>query len=172
MEAGIRKALVLIQEFFNSLSFRKAIWLFPVAFALHVAEEICCFTAWAQKYASPDFTFDSYLKIHAAGIISAFLAAFFLSKYPKRFLVFLFFTFLFAPAVFWNVFFHAGATVYFGTYCPGVVTALVIYIPVFVVVTKTALKEGLLVRKSAGLVIAIAGVFHFFEVGHNVFKAW
>lgn len=164
--------LSLVYKYSEGISFHKAIWLFPIAFTLHVAEEICCFTAWAQKYASPGFTFDSYLKIHITGIVVSFLTAFILSKYPKKVLAFPLFAFVIIPAIFWNMFFHVGATVYFGSYCPGVVTAVLIYIPLFLLVTKSALKDGLLKRNSAFLAIIIAGVFHFFEVGHNVFKAW
>lgn len=39
------------------LSFRQAVWFFPLAFALHVREEVSQFTNWARTYASPQFTF-------------------------------------------------------------------------------------------------------------------
>lgn len=156
----------------NSFSFRQAVWLFPVAFSLHVTEEVCCFTAWAQKYASPEFTFNDYLKIHFAGVVLAVLAALILWLYANKILVFLFFAFMFAPAVFWNVFFHVGATVYFGTYCPGLITALIIYLPLFAFISRKALNDRLLTSWTAMIVLALSGVFHTLEVGHNVFKVW
>jgi hypothetical protein len=47
----------LIAQWIAGLTFREAIWLFPFAFTLHVLEEVRQFTAWANRYASPQFTF-------------------------------------------------------------------------------------------------------------------
>jgi hypothetical protein len=161
-----------VEEFLNRLSFRHVVWLFPVAFSIHVLEEVCCFTQWAQTYASPAFTFSHYLTIHIAGIVLAFVAALILWLYANKILVFLFFAFMFAPAVFWNVFFHAGATAYFGVYCPGVITAVVIYLPLFALTSLKAVKERLLTNGAGLIALSVAGVFHTLEVGHNVFRAW
>jgi hypothetical protein len=79
---------------------------------------------------------------------------------------------MFTPAIFFNVFFHAGATVYFRTYCPGLITALILYLPLFFFVIQRALSEGLISSKLAIVSFVIAGFFHAAEVGHNVFKAW
>jgi hypothetical protein len=154
------------------MTFREAVWLFPLAFTLHVLEELPRFTMWAQRYASSDFTFGDYLKIHIAGIITAFIAAAVLYSYPNKILVFLFFAFMFTPAIFFNVFFHAGATVYFRAYCPGLATSLILYLPLFFIVSQRALSEDLISGKLAIVSFVIAGFFHAAEVGHNVFKAW
>jgi hypothetical protein len=47
--------------------------------------------------------------------------------FPKRTVIFVFFTFIFTPAVCFNILFHAGATAAFGVYCPGLITALTLY---------------------------------------------
>jgi hypothetical protein len=47
-----------IAQFLAGLSFREAVWLFPLAFTLHVLEEIRQFTPWANRYASPTESLD------------------------------------------------------------------------------------------------------------------
>lgn len=162
----------LIAQSLAGLSFRQAVWLFPLAFTLHVLEEVRQFTAWANRYASPQFTFQGYLKIHLAGMIAAFVAATVIWFFPNRGVVFLFFTFIFTPGIFYNTLFHAGATAWFGAYCPGLLTALTMYPPLYFFVSTRAYREGLLSHQVGVISFAVAGVFHAAEVGHNVFKAW
>ena|SRR5262252_252435 len=117
----------LIAQWIAGLTFREAVWLFPFAFTLHVLEEVRQFTKWANRHASPHFTFQEYLKIHLAGIVAAFIATAAIWFFPNKVVVFIFFTFIFTPAVFFNILFHAGATAAFGAYCPGLLTALTVY---------------------------------------------
>ena len=164
--------LNLITQSLSRLSFREAVWLFPFAFTLHVLEELPQFTAWAQRYASPSFTRVDYLGVHLAGIALAFIAAAVIWYFPTRIVLFVFFTFIFTPGIFFNTLFHAGATAYFGTYCPGLLTALVLYLPLYGFISTLAYRDGLLSNRLGLLSFVIAGIFHAAEVGHNVFKAW
>ena len=86
--------------------------------------------------------------------------------------VFLFFAFVLTPASLFNTLFHAGASLLTRTYCPGVFTALFVYFPLFESLGRLAHKEGLLDVESSLAVLLIAGVFHAWEVGYNVFKLW
>ena len=88
-----------IAQFLSRLSFREAVWLFPFAFILHVLEEMPQFTAWTNRYASPQFTFREYLTLHLAGIVMAFLSAGLIWFFPNKVVVFLFFTFIFTPGL-------------------------------------------------------------------------
>ena len=118
------------------------------------------------------FTQSDYLKIHIVGIAVALIAAATVGRFPNRFVVFVFLTFVFTPSVFYNTIFHVGATLYFHAYCPGVLTAVVLYLPLFWFVISRA-HEGRWIGARTGLVSFSAGaVFHAVEVGHNVFKAW
>ncbi len=156
----------------ETLTFRQAVWLFCPAFVFHVFEEWPRFTGWALRHASNQFTQRDYNSIHVAGIIGSILAALTVWWFPNRTVAFFFFAFVFTPSVFFNTLFHAGASMLTQTYCPGVITAVTIYLPLFALVSEFACKEGIL---SAGSVIAtllVGGVFHTWEVGHNVFKAW
>lgn len=85
----------LIAQWIAGLTFRQAVWLFPFAFMLHVLEEVRQFTAWANRYASPEFTFQEYLKIHIAGIIVAFVAAAVIWFSSNKVVIFISSTFIF-----------------------------------------------------------------------------
>ena len=132
-----------IVERLASLNFRQAVWLFPIAYTLHVLEELPLFTSWARRYASPAFTMRDYLVIHMTGIVVAFVAPLVINRFPHR-AIFGFFAFIFTPAVCFNILFHTGATVAFGAYSPGLLTAVTLYPPVLYMVSRQALREGLL----------------------------
>ena len=110
--------------------------------------------------------------IHTAGIAASLLAALIVWHFPNRTVIFIFFAFVFAPSVLFNTAFHLIASVLTRSYCPGMITAVVIYLPLFALITDLAYKEGLLGMESLLATLVIAGVFHTWEVGHNVFKAW
>jgi hypothetical protein len=86
--------------------------------------------------------------------------------------IFLFFSFVFTPAVFFNIIFHAGATAVFGVYSPGLITAITVYPVIFFMVSRQALRENLISRGVAMISFLLAGLFHAADVSHNVFKAW
>lgn len=156
----------------GELTFRQVVWLFPVAYSLHVLEELPNFTAWARHYANSQFTMRDYLVIHVSGIAAAFMAALALQFLRNRVAIFIFFAFIFTPAVCFNIFFHVGATAAFGVYSPGLLTAVTIYPPLFCIITLLAIREGLLTRRIAVASLVLAGIVHAADVSHNVFNAW
>jgi len=156
----------------SRVGFRRLVWLFPIAYVLHVLEELPRFTAWAIQYANPGFTMRDYLTVHLAGVVVAVAAPLVISYFSNRFVVFVFFTFVLTPAAFFNILFHAGATVLFGVYCPGLITALTVYPAVWFLLSRIALREGLLSVPLTVVSFGVAGFFHFADVSHNVFKVW
>ena len=156
----------------SRLGFRRLVWLFPIAYVLHVLEELPRFTAWAIRYANPGFTMRDYLTVHLAGVVVAVAAPLVISYFPNRFVVFVFFTFVFTPAAFFNILFHAGATVLFGVYCPGLITALTVYPAVWFLLSRIALRDALLSMPLTVVSFGVAGFFHVADVSHNVFKVW
>ncbi len=164
--------LVSARSLVSKVTFHEAVWLFPPSFILHVLEEWPRFTSWAQRYASPLYSQQNYETIHIAGIIGSIVFATIVWMFPVRAVVFVFFAFVLAPGLFFNVLFHAGATVVTSEYCPGVITALTLYLPVFLLLCRLAWSENLLNAPTLISGLVIAGAFHTWEVGHNVFKAW
>jgi hypothetical protein len=107
----------------DHVTLRQAMVAFPVAFAAHVYEEWSRFPTWAQRYASSTYTRRDYWITHLAGLLSGVLAPVLLWSLPSSWLAFVLFTFVLIPSMGWNALFHAGATVVYRAYCPGVVTA-------------------------------------------------
>lgn len=156
----------------RSFGFSQATWLFPAAFIFHVAEEWPKFIIWAQEYASKSYSSQDYIAIHLAGIVVALLSTALITHFKARLFVFLWFTFIVMPSLFWNMFFHAGSSLLFNTYCPGTITSVSIYPIVFYLISGRALNERLISKKLWIIALLIAGIFHTWEVGHNVFHRW
>ncbi len=97
-----------VAESRGSSSFREGVWLFPLAFTLHVLEEWPQFTAWAQRHASERFSRRDYVAIHTAGLTLSLLAAGVIWRFPNTWTVFVFFAFASAPAAFFNGFLTLG----------------------------------------------------------------
>lgn len=147
-----------------------AIWLCPVAFTLHVLEELSGFTPWARRHINPNFTQHQYLRVHLAGIAAVTVTALILWLFPNRTLVYVFFTLLLTPSFFCNVFFHAGASVAYRFYSPGLITALLIYIPLYALLCRLAFASDVLSVDGWIVSTTIASLFHAIEVRHNVFR--
>jgi hypothetical protein len=162
----------LIYDRISSMTFRQSVWLFPLAYCLHVLEELPHFTSWARRYAAPGFTMRGYLMIHLLGIVVALLAPLVIWSFSNRIVIFLFFSLVFTPAVCFNILFHAGATAAFGVYCPGLITSLVLYPPLFVAVSRRAISERLLTSRAALISFVIAGLVHAADLSRNVFQIW
>lgn len=156
----------------DGFTFRHAVWLFPPAFLLHVVEEWPRFTRWAQIHASPQYTRREYNTTHIAGVCASLLSAALVWRFPNSWIVSVFFAFIFVPGVFFNALFHAGVSILTRTYCPGAITAVLIYLPLSILLTELAYTEGLLAPLTLAASLLVAGLFHTWEVGHNVFKAW
>ena len=145
--------------------------MFCPAFVLHVLEEWPRFTGWARLHASARSR-SAITVCYATGIAVSLLSALIVSQFPNRHVVFIFFAFVFTPAVLFNTLFHICASVLTRSYCPGAITAVAIYLPLFAMLTALAYREGLRDMGALIATLVLAGVFHAGEVGHNVFKAW
>ncbi len=160
-------AIALVFEYAGTLRFRESIWLFPIVTAIHFLEEAPRFTVWAQKYASPKFTYRHWKKVHVLGFLYALVFSAIVSAYPNRFAIFLFFALCFFESG-CNLIFHAGASVYFRSYSPGLITAF-LYVPALWITTNRAYREGLLLPEAMAASVFLAVVVHSLDVARNVF---
>ena len=157
-----------ILELLRSLPFRQAVWLFPFATALHFLEEAPHFADWASKYAWTSYTRTRWKRVHGFGMVYAVTFSALVSLFPNRYIVFLFFALCFFESIFSSLF-HSGATAMFGVYCPGLITAIVLYPPLFWFLSTVAHHEGLLSGALALLAFAMGGLIHGVDVATSVF---
>jgi hypothetical protein len=129
--------------------------LTPIIFVLHVVEEAPTFVSWFNRLVEPDISEASFLTVNAtAFVITVVLAAVLaVTREPAAAVIDL--TWI-AFLMLANGVFHLTATVVHRSYCPGSVTAAVLYLPYFAVLFWVVLKR-LRVPLSVALAVTVLG---------------
>lgn len=124
----------------------------PVVFILHVAEEAPSFVPWFNSLVARHISQRSFLAVNVVGLVITLVVAFLVATARDRVSVLV--------GIAWvgflmlaNGIFHVVATVVHGRYCPGVVTALLLYLPLSLLVMRAAARE---VALSPWAVLAVA----------------
>jgi len=155
-------------------SFKRVRWSFPVAVTLHNLEEAIWLPGWAARHnvhvpwpvAPAQFRFVLIVLTLAAWVVTWFSVRF----VRRRVWVYLFvgYTFL----VFLNVWVpHVPASIVFRAYTPGVVTAVLLNLPVTGILLMRVLRERLIPSRAIALVfgfpltIAIVAAVLFARAG-------
>jgi len=148
------------------------LWLFPALLALHVAEEAALdFAGWAQRHASPRYTQRDFVQINGFGLASTVAASELVRRRDNRTLFFAWYTAVLTQQALFNPLFHAGATVVFRDYSPGLASSLAFPL-LWVRVTRLALRQRRLSRAALDAAIVAGGVIHGAAVAQQVFKLW
>jgi hypothetical protein len=146
------------------LTFGTSLLLAPLAYQIHHYEEhvILNFRAWRLLYfpASNPLPTDAVLAIITAlTLIYIIIYMLVKSRASAQVAILL----LMATQVH-NVIYHAGGTLYFRNFSPGLVTALAVYLPVNIIIANKALQEQLVTWKSLSGLFVLGGVlFWLFE---------
>lgn len=126
----------------DRVRFRRVVWLFPVAVALHEAEE-WDIGSWYRRFwvNLPPITYASVRTglVFATLFIFLWTAAAALFRSPK---VLAFLVLPWAAFLFLNALQHVYWTFLFGAYAPGVVTAVLVIIPAVLYLVSRAVREG------------------------------
>jgi hypothetical protein len=156
----------------SHLSLVQVIVLFPLGVALHVAEEWPGFPRWARRFASARYSDREYITTHVFAVVLAIGAVGVVRSFPTTPVLFGFLAIVFGPGVFCNAWFHIGATLLSRTYCPGMITGVLVYLPLSLMVVVSGMRDGLFTPRFLLAALAVAVIVHTLEVGHNVFKRW
>lgn len=132
------------------MSFRKLIWLFPLATTLHNFEEAVTVVSWQQTaevsyppVGPPEFHITLVILTIAAIVIT------WRARTARKKSVPIYIFAAYSVSMLLNVFFpHLLGTLYFGKYIPGVITAVLLNLPVNSYLLRVALKEGFITLKS------------------------
>src|SRR5689334_12080450 len=108
-----------------------ALWAFPAAYGLHVAQEAPGFVAWARRQASPGYTQRDFARINASGMVSTLATTAMATRGRRGFA--LHHASITQQAV-WNPVFHAVAG------APGLTTAAGAVLPVWAAITAIGLR--------------------------------
>ncbi|HWA31725.1 MAG TPA: HXXEE domain-containing protein, partial [Rhizomicrobium sp.] len=71
--------------------------------------------------------------------------------------------------LFWDFLFHLGATVWWGVYSPGLITAALLYFPVSYVVGRAALADGILPKGEFAGACALGAALMAFVVWSGLY---
>ena len=149
----------------SKLPFRKAVWLLPLCWTLHEAEEWNIMD-WFHRYwvNVPDVTpvemRTGLVLMSLIGVIGTACILVFRSPRVTALLALPFFALLGLG----NAFQHIYWVFAFGAYSPGVVTSVLLVIPSFVYLAVRATRDGLIPRWFAALVFVPAARAVYFAV--------
>lgn len=153
------------EEVMNRVTFSTALLFAPVAYAIHHYEEhiLFNFREWRLLYFPNTNELSTelvFMILTSVSLIYVILHNIFPSRASARSAL----LFLMASQVH-NVIFHAGSTLYFWHFSPGLYTAIALYVPVNILIAYVALKESWVSGRSL-VVLFVAGgaVFWMFEV--------
>lgn len=125
-----------------SLAFNHAQWFFPLALTLHNAEEAIWLPGFWQRRqwqapVSPGQFWAATLALDGLAFLITYLAV----KHGERSVpAYLYSGFL--SVVLLNVVWHLGVVVWYRAYAPGVVTAVVLNLPLTIYLLRRALREN------------------------------
>ena len=151
------------------MHFATAAWLLPAAFALHVAEEAPGFTAWARRNASGRYTQRDFVRNNALGLALTLGATAAIARTDSRTAAAGYYTAVLTQQALFNPIFHVGAGLAHRDRVPGDVTAVALFLPVWALLTRLAVRERRLTGRQAGLATAVAGVLHAGAVADQVY---
>lgn len=128
------------------MTFQRSQWLFPIAVTLHNAEEAIWMPGWVVKHARqlpihPPSAWEIRIALLVLTALAFAVTGWSTKKGRQSLGAYL--TFGYIVAMWLNVFVpHIPATVMFRSYTPGVVTAVLINLPVTIYLAESAIREG------------------------------
>jgi hypothetical protein len=129
--------------------------LAPIVFVAHVAEEAPGFVSWFNRFVEPDISEALFVRVNITAFVITLVLSAILSATREPAVAVLDLAWI-ACLMLANGLFHLTATVVHRLYCPGAVTAAVLYLPYFAVLFGAVLKR-LRVPVAVALVATVVG---------------
>ena len=142
----------------NKITFKISLLFAPLAYAFHHCEEsiIFNFRAWRflyfpdNKLPSTELMLVILMAISLVYIILHFIVQ---NRASAQSVI----IFLMATQVN-NMIFHTGGTIVFQDFSPGLITSILLYIPVNIIIAQKALQEGWISKRSLTLLFLLGGI--------------
>ncbi len=142
-----------------TLSFYRLIWLLPIAFAAHVSEEFLTgYPAYAAKVTGYPMELPMFLGSNIFFIVIMALLTRWAARTKKPNASFWTVTWA-AGNLFWNFIYHGVAMLVHGVYSPGIVTGVLIYLPLSLLVWRAGLAQKQITGPALAIAILLGGVF-------------
>jgi hypothetical protein len=146
------------------------VWAVPVVYAIHVAEEAPGFADWARRHTSPHYADRDFVLINGAGFALTLGATALAARTDRRRVFLAWYALVLTQQAVFNPVFHAATTAAYREYSPGLMSSMVLFLPVWGAVTRLALRAGRLTRRDVAASAAVGGVVHAAAVAQQVFR--
>jgi hypothetical protein len=124
-----------------SVPFRRLIWAIPLVYGLHVVEEAAGgFPGWATRVLGGSIDRPLFALANVAFMAIALGLTAWAWVSEAAFAVFCLMAWS-AGHLFWDFFFHLGTTVSMHAYSPGLITAGLLYMPIFLWVAAAGIQQ-------------------------------
>jgi len=137
--------------------FFRLVWLFPFVFACHVAEEAPNFSRWVVETMGGHTSLAEFLRNHVVYVVVLGTLTGLAARRKTNAAGFALMLWISAQQ-FWNFVFHLATTLRFDTYSPGLVTAILLYYPSYLLMAYLAVRGGVLSVTRLALTLAVGGV--------------
>ncbi len=150
----------VIPRFLQTAPFRRVVWVAPIAYAVHILEEFWRFPLWVNSHFTPGYTTATFVIANAIIMVALVGLTATVSVLRANAADFLYFCWL-SGQLFHNALFHLGTTAYFGVYSPGLLSAILLYLPVSYYIARAAHRENRIGNTGgfAALAVGAAGMF-------------
>jgi hypothetical protein len=147
------------------IPFRQLIWVIPPAYVLHVVEEAAGgFPDWASHLLSGNVDRSLFALSNIAFMAIVLGLTAWASVAETGFAVFCLMAWS-AGHLLWDFVFHVATTLGMHAYSPGLITATVLYLPIFVIVATAAIRQRVMRPLAVVGAIAFGGVLLGFVIG-------
>jgi hypothetical protein len=143
--------------------------MLPVALALHVAEEAPGFAAWARRNAWTGYSQRDFVRVNVGGLAMTAAATWLVARTRGRGPFLAWHTGVLSQQALWNPVFHAGTTVAYREYSPGLVTAVALFPATWVALTAAAVREDRISRRGVALSALAGAAVHAAAVAQQVY---
>lgn len=154
----------------------RLIWLFPIAYVFHIAEESNGFANWVTNVLGGQMTIKPFIINNSIFMLVLLTLCFTAARKQESWSTFLLFFWVSAQE-FWNFIFHIYTQFKFNAYSPGYFTAILLYLPVYFYLSYICLRERFLPWRLwlIAFILSItllaftiwAGLYHFKSIPWN-----
>ncbi|POH58181.1 HXXEE domain-containing protein [Arthrobacter glacialis] len=150
-------------------AFRKIIWLMPAAYLLHIVEEYAGnFPAWVSEDVHGKFNYFGFDTNNIMFMIVLLtLVTLNFRKASTRTAIAL--TVFASANLFWDALFHLFMTPLLDRYSPGLVTAVLLYVPISLLVGIVVIKNRILRPRTFAIAVGGGAVLFGFVVWYGLF---
>lgn len=155
----------------GTMKFHRLIWLMPAAFAPHIVEEYASgFPDWVTHTLGGTMTGGAFLANNTLFMVILLSLTAWAAWRPSPVSAFVLLSWA-SGNLFWNSIFHIATTALYARWSPGLITAILLYLPVSVLVARAALRERVLPVGAFAGAVCIGGALMLLVIKVGLYRS-